>query len=102
MIAVLRNEWRILRRERGLWLLCAAYVLLLGYGCAQSVIRIRALHTQVAAAVEDYERRWAGLRASAEAPGETWGDWRSPSLVGGPTGFSVTWMPIDGLMALSP
>ena len=102
MIRLLRNEWRILRRERGLWLLCAAYVLLLGYGCAQSVIRVRALHGQVVAAVDDHERRWAALRASAAKPAETWAEWRSPSLVGGPTGFSVTWIPIDGLMAISP
>jgi ABC-2 type transport system permease protein len=101
VIRLLSNEWCVLRRDRGLWVLCAAYVVLLGYGCVQSVVRVRALRAQAEAAVDDYERRWAGLRASAAGPAAAWGDWRSPSLVGGPAGFSVTWMPIDGLAALS-
>lgn len=101
MIGSLRNEWRLLRRERGLWLLCAAYVVLLGYGSAQSVARVRAMSEQVRTAISDYEQRWQGLRTSAAKPGETWGDWRSPSLVGGLSGAAVTWMPVDGLMALS-
>jgi ABC-2 type transport system permease protein len=101
MIVHLRNEWRLLRRERGLWVLCGAYVLLLGYGCSQSVLRVRAMHRQVQAAVADYERRWAALKASAAEPAAVWGDWRSPSLVGGPAGFSIAYMPVSGLMALS-
>jgi ABC-2 type transport system permease protein len=101
MIGNLRNEWRLLCRERGVWLVIAAYMVLLGYGSAQSISRVRAMSEQVRTATSDFEQRWKALRTSAAKPGEMWGDWRSPSLVGGPSGFAVTWMPVDGLMALS-
>lgn len=101
MIGSIWTEWRLVRRERGLWLLCAAYIVLLGYGSAQSVARVRAMSEQVRTAVDDYEQRWKALRTSAAKPGQVWGDWRSPSLVGGVSGAAVTWMPVDGLMALS-
>jgi len=95
------NEVRIQRREPGLWILIAAYAMLLGYGCLQSVDRVHARQAQIASASQDYMDRWAALRASAEAPPGAWGDWRSPSLVGGPEGFAVTWIPVDGLAVLS-
>jgi ABC-2 type transport system permease protein len=98
---LLRNEWRGLSRQAGFWILLTAYVLLLGYGALQSIDRVRGRATQISAAREDYERRWAGLRAAAEGPPTVWGDWKSASLVGGPSGFAVTWMPVDGLAALS-
>jgi hypothetical protein len=82
-------------------MLLAVYVLLLGYGALHSVVRVRGHAAQVAVAAADVESRWRSLRASAERPAGVWGDWRSPSLVGGPTGFAVTWIPIEGLMALS-
>jgi hypothetical protein len=102
MTRALINEWRVLRREPGMWLLCGAYVLLLVYGCAQSIVRVRDQRVQAAAALDDYARRWAGLRAAAAGPATVWGDWRSASLVGGGTGASLTWMPVDGLAVLSP
>lgn len=101
MLGVLRNEWRILRRERGLLVLFAAYAALLGYGSVQSVVRVQALHLQAATAAADYEQRWAGLRRAAAGPAESWGDWRSPSLVGGPSGFAIASLPLDGLAVLS-
>lgn len=90
-----------MQRDRALWWLCAAYCALLAYGCAQSVLRVQARSEQVRAATADYEARWSALRAQAEQPAGAWGDWRSPSLVGGPTGFAVTWMPVSSAMVLA-
>lgn len=101
MARLFMNEARILRREPGLWILLAAYVVLLGYGAVQSVDRVRARQAQIVDAAKDYQARWSAMRKSADAPVAAWGDWRSASLVGGPIGFAVTWIPVDGLAALS-
>jgi ABC-2 type transport system permease protein len=101
VLATIRNEWRLLRRDRAWWWLCAAYSVLLAYGSAQSVARVQARSEQVRAAAADYEARWSALRAATERPAAVWGDWRSPSLVGGPTGFAVTWMPVSSAMVLA-
>jgi ABC-2 type transport system permease protein len=101
VLATIRNEWRVLRRDRALWWLCAAYSVLLAYGSAQSVLRVHARSEQVRAATASYESRWSALRAQADQPAVVWGDWRSPSLVGGPTGFAVTWMPVGSAMVLA-
>lgn len=102
MRRLLWNEWRIVRRQGGLRILFLVYLAMLGYGALQSVDRVRDHGAQVVAATDDYERRWSSLRAAADAPVTAWADWKSPSLVGGPTGFAVTWIPVDGLAALSP
>lgn len=68
MIRAFRNEWRLLRREHSIWLLAAAYVLLLGYGTSQSVVRVRAVDREVRTAAVDYERRWTALKESAAKP----------------------------------
>jgi ABC-2 type transport system permease protein len=102
MSHVFWSEWRVLRHQPGFWILLGVYVLLLAYGAVQSADRVADRVTQVSAAHQDYDRRWSALRAAAQAPAGVWGDWRLPSLVGGPSGFAVTWMPVDGLAALSP
>lgn len=102
MVARVRLEWRLLRRQTGFWLLLSAYLLLLGYGALQSLDRVRDQTAQISTAKEDYEQRWSGLRAAAEGPPTVWGDWKSASLVGGASGFGVTWIEVDGLAALSP
>lgn len=99
---VLWNEWHVVRRQAGFWIVLVAYLLLLGYGAFQSVDRVRDRAAQVLAARADYDQRWSALRAAADAPANVWGDWKSASLVGGPSGFAVTWIPVDGLAALSP
>jgi ABC-2 type transport system permease protein len=101
VIATVRNEWRLLKRDHAFWWLCAAYVALLAYGAAQSVVRVAAQREQVRAAVADQESRWSALRQQAERAPGVWGDWRSPSLVGGVTGASLTWMPADRLTVLA-
>jgi ABC-2 type transport system permease protein len=101
VIDVLRNEWRLVRRDAGFRILVAAYALLLAYGAAVGIAQARTRQAQIAEATADYHGRWATLREAAEVPGRVWADWRSPSLVGGSSGAAITWMELDGLSALS-
>lgn len=97
-----RLEFGLLSRETAWWTIAGVYAVLLLYGCAQSVDRASAQQKQVTAASSDYRERWERLRRSANAPKGTWSDTRSASLVGGPNGFAVMWLPVDGTAALSP
>ena len=94
------NEWRLTRRDTGLWILVAAYAALLVYGAAVGVSHTRRGQTEVTTARADYDARWATLRQAAGNSERVWADWRSPSLVGGSSGAAVTWMTMDGLGAL--
>jgi len=98
------QELRLLARESSWLIAIAAYSVLLLYGSVQSRDRVRAQRLQVSASSADYASRWSELRNQAEAArkGGAWTDTRSPSLVGGPIGYAVVWLPVDGLAALSP
>jgi len=101
---MIRQELRPLARESSWLIAIAAYSALLLYGSVQSWDRVQAQRVQVSTSAADYESRWRELRKQAETAqrGGAWADTRSPSLVGGPTGYAVAWLPVDGLAALSP
>lgn len=103
MTRAMRREFRLLSRESPWWLTMSVYCMLLGYGCWQSHGVVGAQRAQVENAALDYEQRWDRIRHSLTARGERkWADARSPSLVGGSTGYAILRLPVDGLAAVSP
>jgi ABC-2 type transport system permease protein len=97
-----RHELLLLGRETAWWAILAGYIAMLVYGSLQSLDRVARQKKQVAAAVFDYHARWDKLRREAGTAGErVWSDTRSASLVGGPLGFAIVALPVDGTSVLS-